>query len=81
MSRFGKPVDLRWLACTFAKAGRLAGVLFRVTPHVLRASPVTYLKQQEFSDSGIMKMTGYANSAMVHAYDKSSHEDNPSGKV
>lgn len=81
VSRFGKPVDLRWVASMFAKAGTLAGLPFKVTPHVLRASAVTYLKGQGFSDSEIMKITGHANAGMVHAYDKSSREDNPSEKV
>ncbi len=81
VSRFGKPVDLRWVASIFAKAGKQAGIPFKVTPHVLRASTVTYLKMQGFADSDIMKITGHANSAMVHAYDKSSREDNPSEKI
>lgn len=81
VSRFGKPVDLRWLARTFEKAGKQADLPFKVTPHVLRASTVTYLKQQGFADSEIMKITGHANAGMVHAYDKSSREKNPSEKV
>lgn len=81
VSRFGKPIDLRWVASMFAKAGVQAGISFKVTPHVLRASTVTYLKKQGFADSDIMKITGHANSGMVHAYDKSSREENPSDKV
>ena len=81
ISRFGKPVDLRWLARMLAQAGEIAGIPFKVTPHVLRASAVTYLKQQGFPDSDIMKITGHANAGMVHAYDKSSREANPSEKV
>jgi integrase len=81
VSRFGKPVDLRWLARSFEKAGKHAGLSFKITPHVLRASTVTYLKQQGFADSEIMKITGHANAGMVHAYDKSSREKNPSEKI
>ena len=81
ISRFGKPIDLRWVAAMFAKAGKQAGLPFKITPHVLRASTVTYLKQQGFADSEIMKITGHANSAMVHAYDKSSRENNPTEKI
>lgn len=81
VSRFGKPVDLRWLARTFENAGKQAGLPFKITPHVLRASTVTYLKQQGFADSEIMKITGHANAGMVHAYDKSSREKNPSEKI
>ncbi len=81
ITRFGKPVRKIQLAKTFAKAGKGAGLPFKITPHVLRGSTVTYLKQQGFSDSDIMKVTGHANSAMVHAYDKSAREDNASKKV
>jgi integrase/recombinase XerD len=62
ITRFGKPVKLNRLSETFAKAGLLAGLPFKITPHVLRASTVTYLKQQGFPDSDIMKVTGHANS-------------------
>jgi len=42
---------------------------------------VTYLKQQGFADSDIMKITGHAKSAMVPAYNKSSREQNPIEKI
>lgn len=77
----GNPVILNQVANTFAKAGQRAGISFKVTPHVLRASTVTYLKQQGFSDSNIQKVTGHASSEMVNAYDKSSRADNASKKV
>jgi integrase len=81
ITKFGKTVDLRWLAKIFAQAGKITGLPFKVTPHVLRASTVTYLKQQGFADSDIQKITGHASSAMVYAYDKSAQEDNASQKV
>ena len=65
----------------FAKAWKQTDLSFKVTPHVLRASAVTYLKTQGFADSDIMKITGHANPGMVYAYDKSSREDSPSEKV
>ena len=68
-------------AMTFAKAGKEAGMPFKITPHVLRASAVTYLKQQGFQDSDIMRVTGHASSEMVYAYDKSARSDNASKKV
>lgn len=77
----GNPVILNQVANTFAKAGEKAAISFKVTPHVLRASAVTYLKQQGFSDSDIQKVTGHASSEMVNAYDKSSRADNASKKV
>jgi integrase/recombinase XerD len=81
ITRSGKPVMLNQLALTFEKAGKKANIPFKVTPHVLRATTVTYLKQQGFSDSDIMRVTGHASSALVYAYDKGSRADNASKKV
>lgn len=81
VTRTGNFVPLCQLSKTFAKAGTAAQIPFKVTPHVLRASAVTYLKQQGFSDSDIQKVTGHASSAMVNAYDKSSRADNASKNV
>ena len=81
ISNSGKAVMLTQVANTFARAGKMAGIPFKVTPHVLRASAVTYLKQQGFSDSDIQKVTGHASSEMVNAYDKSARADNASKKV
>jgi integrase/recombinase XerD len=81
ITRSGKPVMMTRIAYTFALAGRKSAIPFKVTPHVLRASTVTYLKQQGFQDSDIMKVTGHASSSMVCAYDKTSQETNASEKV
>jgi integrase len=81
ITRTGKEIPRLQLAITFEKAGAIAKIPFKVTPHVLRATTVTYLKQQGFSDSDIMKVTGHASSEMVNAYDKSSRADNASRKV
>lgn len=81
VTRSGKPVMINQLAVTFAKAGKAAGISFKISPHVLRASTVTYLKQQGFQDSDIMRVTGHSTSEMVYAYDKSSRADNASKKV
>lgn len=81
ITRSGKLVMINQLSMTFAKAGRNAGIPFKVTPHVLRASAVTYLKQQGFQDSDIMRVTGHSKSELVYAYDKSARADNASKKV
>nr|NGX45784.1 Tyrosine recombinase XerC [Chlamydiota bacterium] len=78
ISSRGTPVILNQVANTFGRAGRQADIPFRVTPHVLRASAVTFLKQQGFSDGGIMKITGHASGEMIRAYDKTDRADNPS---
>ncbi len=76
-----QPVVRNQLAVTFKKAGERAGISFRVTPHVLRASAVTYLKREGFSDSDIIKVTGHASTTMMNAYDKSERAQNASKKV
>jgi len=81
LTRTGKPIQLNRLMETFSKAGRMAGIPFKITPHVLRASTVTYLKQQGFQDSDIMKVTGHSSSVMVNAYDKTSQEHNATEKI
>lgn len=81
VTRSGKPVMINQIAITFAKAGKVAGIPFKISPHVLRASAVTYLKQQGFQDSDIMRVTGHSTSEMVYAYDKSSRAENASKKV
>lgn len=81
ITRSGKPVMMTRVAHTFALAGQKAAIPIKVTPHVLRASTVTYLKQQGFQDSDIMKVTGHASAGMVCSYDKTSQESNASEKV
>ncbi|WP_231919489.1 tyrosine-type recombinase/integrase [Simkania negevensis] len=81
VTRTGKPVMVNRVAHMFKKAGKKSGVPFKITPHVLRASTVTYLKQQGFQDSDIMKVTGHASAVMVNAYDKTAQEYNATEKV
>lgn len=77
----GKPVSMGQVAKTFEKAGIRAGIPFKITPHVLRTSVITYLKQNGFGDSDIMKVSGHASSEMVNAYDKSDLSENASKRV
>lgn len=81
ITRNQKPLALPQLINTFSKAGKKANIPFKITPHVLRASAVTYLKKQGFDDAQIMKITGHATGDMVRAYDKSDIADNPSKKI
>jgi integrase len=81
ITRTGNKLLTKQVANTFAMAGNRAEVPFRVTPHVLRASCVTYLKKMGMSDTDIMKVTGHADAEMVAAYDKSARADNASKKV
>lgn len=81
LTKSGSPVMPTQVQNTFAKAGVRAGLPFKATPHVLRASAITYLKKMGFSDSDIMKVSGHASAEMVNAYDKSSRAENASKKV
>lgn len=81
ITRTGKAVMPNRIATLFLKVGKKAGIPFKVTPHVLRASTVTYLKQKGFQDSDIMKVTGHSSSIMVSAYDKTSQESNATERV
>lgn len=81
VTKSGSSVMPNQLSINFAKAGERAGIPFRITPHVLRASTITYLKVSGFSDSDVMKISGHASSEMVNAYDKSDRAQNASKKV
>lgn len=81
ITRNGKPIPHIQLYNTFLKASERAKLPVKVTPHVLRASTITFLKQQGFADSEIMKITGHASSEMVNAYDKTSIEENPTKAI
>lgn len=81
ITRTGKTVPRCQISSTFLKAGKKANIPFRVSPHILRASNVTFLKQQGFTDSEIMKVTGHASAEMIYAYDKSNRAENASKKV
>ena len=77
----GKAVQPTQLDRNFAKAGERAELRFRVSPHVLRVSTVTYLKREGFGDTDIMKVTGHASAEMIAAYDKTSRAENASKRV
>ncbi len=43
ITRSGKPVMINQVAITFAKAGRSAGIPFKISPHVLSASDLAII--------------------------------------
>jgi integrase len=77
----GRPVLARHVQNTFVRAGEHAGIPFRVSPHVLRVTAITYLRQQGYPDHAISKISGHSHSAMIAYYDKTSKEKNPSQEV
>ncbi|ACZ33585.1 site-specific recombinase, phage integrase family (plasmid) [Chlamydia pneumoniae LPCoLN] len=81
VTKKGKSVGLKQIANTFSRAGKLAHIGFKVTPHVLRATAVTEYKRLGCSDSDIMKVTGHSSSKMIYAYDKSRRSENASKKI
>lgn len=75
-----RPLQKTQVDRNFAKAGKRAGIAFRVSPHNLRATAVTLWKEDGFSDSLIMHATGHASSAMVNCYDRSDIANNVTKK-
>jgi integrase len=72
-----RPIERQRLNYTFARAGRQAGIEFRVTPHVLRATATTLLRGLNYPLDQIAKMTG-TSPQQVGKYDKTDIADNPS---
>lgn len=81
ITRNGNVVTRLRLNYSFAQAGKKAKIKIKVTPHVLRATWVTLVKQQNVSDSEIMQITGHRSNKMVMAYDKTSDEENVSKRL
>lgn len=76
ITSFNCKVSRLQVSITFAKAGVRAKIPFRVTPHVLRASAVTYLRRLGYSCEDIAKVTGHASVDMVRSYDKAELSQN-----
>jgi integrase/recombinase XerD len=74
------PIQKTQVDRNFSKAGKRAGIAFRVSPHNLRATAVTLWKEDGFSDSLIMHATGHASSSMVNCYDRSDIANNVTKK-
>lgn len=80
VTRTGKGVTRMRLNYSFSRAAEIANIE-KVTPHMLRATWVTLVKQQGIQDTEIMKVTGHTSSKMIYAYDKTSAEENVSKKL
>ena len=78
ITRQGKPVSHHHIYKSFIRAGEEAKIPIRTTPHTLRASCITYLRAQAYSDADIMKITGHSSSTSVNMYDKTSQKNNVS---
>jgi len=78
VTRNNRKIHAQQIDRTFVKAGLLAGISFRTTPHVLRATLVTRLKEKKIQDSDIMKITGHVSPTQLSAYDKTDMAENAS---
>ena len=77
-TKTGKPLEHMFIRDKFMRAGELADIPFRVTPHVLRATAITEYKRMGCALDEIMKISGHACPQMVNAYDKTDIAENPS---
>jgi integrase len=75
VTRTGRFVTRLRCNYSFNRAAKKANIK-KVTPHMLRATWVTLVKQQGVQDSEIMKVTGHTSSKMIYSYDKTSCENN-----
>ncbi|MBU2511790.1 site-specific integrase [bacterium] len=78
VTRSGNRISPTQIDRNFAKAGIKADIPFKVTPHMLRVTLVTRLKELRVQDSDIMKITGHASPTQLSSYDKSDLADNAS---
>lgn len=76
ITRNGNKIAAYQIDRNFIKAGKMAGIPFKITPHVLRVTLVTRLKEMKVQDTDIMKITGHANPAQLSSYDKSDMWEN-----
>ena len=76
VTRTGKKVKASSVYRSFVSASERSNIT-KVTPHVLRASSITYLMEKGVSSDEIMKVSGHATPSQVIYYDKSSREKNP----
>jgi len=77
----GNKVCQNQLQVTFEKAGQRANIKYKVHPHVLRASAITYLVEQGYSSDQIMRISGHSSQKSVLYYDRSDIVNNISSEV
>ena len=81
ITKNGKSVEYFHIYRSFIRAGEKAGIPFKITPHVLRTSAITYMKEQGFDVLDIMKVSGHKTPKMVEMYDKSDRAQNPTKQL
>jgi integrase/recombinase XerC len=66
----GKPLSSSELGRIIRKTGRRAGLINRISPHMLRASAITHALDQGASHRGVQQMAGWTSPLMITRYDK-----------
>ncbi len=75
-SKKGGKLQQAHLWRSFVGAGVSAGIPYRVHPHVLRATAITYFVERGYTAEQIAKVSGHASLKQVAYYDRSDLEKN-----
>lgn len=67
---FDQPLSTSEIARIVRKCARLAGIVNRVSPHMLRATAITHALDQGASHRGVQQMAGWTSPLMITRYDK-----------
>jgi integrase/recombinase XerD len=76
VTRNGKPVLDTHVKRTFRQVALDCDFKKQISPHTLRTTAVTWMKEKGFQDSDIVKVTGHTNFDVKY-YDKTSPKNNP----
>ncbi|EPP35487.1 phage integrase family protein [Chlamydia ibidis] len=75
ISASGQQVSQTQVCYNFKAAEHEINSPIKVTPHVLRASALAYLKTMGFPDEDIMRVSCFSSTQMLSAYDTRPHEN------
>lgn len=67
---FDQPLSSSEIARIVRKEARRAGLVSRVSPHMLRATAITHALDQGASHRGVQQMAGWTSPLMITRYDK-----------
>ena len=81
IAKNGNKIHSTQLNRSFEITGFRSKLNFKITPHTLRTSTITYLVKQGFNDSEIMKITGHSSPNMIRLYDKTDKAKNISKQI
>jgi site-specific recombinase XerD len=67
---FSQPLSTSEIAHIVRKASRRAGIPNRVSPHMLRATAITFALDEGATHRGVQQMAGWTSPLMITRYDK-----------